>query len=117
MEDLELFYKKILESLKLLSMPFSEQKSFFPKFLDIPFEVIDTFDNVFLQLPKLVEEGFFSNTEIASLLRLNNMLNFTLSKSNFENLDEEQFSNHKDWNRIREMASETIKLIEKAKIK
>jgi len=111
MEHLDFFYRKTLESLKLLAMPFDIQKKCFEDFVDAPFEVLDTFDNAFLQLPELIEDGRFSNLEIASILRLCNLINFTASKPELKNLDENQFSTHVSWNRIREQAKELLILL------
>ena len=111
MERLNLHHKQMLESLKLLAMPFSVQKKCFEDFVDAPFEVLDTFDDAFLQLPKLVEVGRFSNMEIASILKLHNMINFTASRPELMDLDENQFSTHVSWNRIREQSKELLILL------
>jgi hypothetical protein len=111
MEHLDFFYRKILESLKLLAMPFGIQKKCFEDFVDAPFEVLDTFDNAFLHLPELIEDGRFLNMEIASLLRLHNMIDFTASRPELKDLDEDQFSTHVSWNRIRAQAKELLLLL------
>lgn len=97
-------YNRIVESLKLLSMPFSEQQVYFPTFVDVPFEVIDTFYNAILQLPNLIEGGIFNNNTVASLLRLQNLIDFISSNPKFKDLDYEQFETADEWNTVREMA-------------
>ena len=111
MENLEYYNNKLIASLKLLSLPYSEQEEYFEDFVDKPFEVIDTFDNAILHLPKLVEIGKFSNQSIASLLRLQNLINFTSSSPKFKDLDYEQFKIADEWNKVREMARDTLRLI------
>lgn len=104
-------YKKITESLKLLSLSFEEQLKCFPEFVEVPFEVIDTFDNAVLQLPSLIETGKLDKTVIASILRLQNMINFTSSNPNFKDLDDEQFKLSDEWNKVREMARDTLQIM------
>lgn len=112
MEYLDLFYRRTLESLKLLALPFSEQKKCFKDFVDAPFEVLDTYHNAFLQLPKLIETNRFSNVQIAALIRLYNKMNFTASNPDLKDLDEIQFSTHVLWNKIREQAKEVLRLLD-----
>lgn len=104
-------YKKIIECLKLLSLSFEEQKTYFPEFVEVPFEIIDTFDNAVLQLPNLVEIGRLDNKAIASLLRLQNMMNFTSSNPKFKDLEDEQFRMSDEWNKVREMARDTLQIM------
>ncbi len=111
MMDTKNQYKKITESIKLLSLSFDEQVKNFPEFVEVPFEVIDTFDNAVLQLPLLIELDNFENKSIASLLRLQNLINFTSSNPKFKYLDDEQFRISDEWNKVREMARETLKLL------
>lgn len=111
MENLNLYKKELFESLKLMAMPFSVQKKCFEDFVDTPFEVLDAFDNAFLQLPKLIEDGRFSNLEIASILRLYNMINITARIPELKDLDENQFDTHVSWNIIREQAKELLILL------
>jgi len=104
-------YNKVIESIKLLALPFEEQVKYFPEFVEVPFEVIDTFDNAVLQLPLLIELGNFENKCIASLLRLQNLINFTSSNPKFKDLDDEQFRISDEWNKVREMARDTLQIM------
>lgn len=106
---------RIIESLKNLSLPYADQVNLFPKFVDIPFEIVDEFTNACLLLPPLIEEGKLKNIEIANLLRLNNLINLTLANPDFKDLEEEQFSTSLEWNKIRTLAKETLLLFESAK--
>lgn len=111
MMDRENQYKKIIESLKLLSLPFDEQEKCFPEFVDVPFEVIDTFENAILQLPILIEFGCFDNKIIASLLRLQNLINLILNNPMFKDLDSEQFRIDEEWRKVRVMARDTLQIM------
>lgn len=104
-------YRKVIESLKLLSLAFQEQKQCFPEFVDVPFEVLDTFNNAFLLLPNLIEDEQFSNHEISILIRLHNLINFTASNPVLKDLEEEQFSTNAEWNKLRELSKEALRLI------
>ena len=100
--------KKIVASLKLLSLPYEEQVKYFPDFVDVPFEVLDTFYNAFLLLPQQIEDGEFNYAVIANLLRLNNMINAISCNSDLQNLEEEQFNSSIEWKKVREFAKEVL---------
>ena len=104
-------YKNITESLKLLSLSFEEQVKYFPHFVDVPFEVIDTFGNAVLLLPGVIESGKLGKKAIASILRLRNVINITLSNPDFKDLDDEQFKVSDEWDKVREMAKDTLQLM------
>lgn len=97
-------YKKLTESLKLLSLPYSEQAKFIPDFADIPFEVIDTFENAFLFLPELIENKQLSVSGLACLLRLHNMINLISSDPRLKDFTETEFESAKEWAMVRELA-------------
>lgn len=98
-------YKIIVESLKLLALSFDEQEKYLPDFADVPDDVVSSFENAFLLLPALIENNKFSNNSIASILRLNNKVNWCLI-----NLDLDDFSNV-EWNKVREMAKDTLQIM------
>ena len=111
MNDVTNWYRKVVEALKLLSLPYEDQKKYFENFVDIPFEVIDTFDNSFLLLPQLIEGDKFSLLAVASLIRLHNMINFATKNPHLKDLSEDQFSSAQEWNQIRELSKQTLLLI------
>lgn len=98
-------YKKVVESLKLLASSLEEQEKYLPDFADVPDDVTSSFENAFLLLPALIENNKFSNDSIASILRLYNKMQWCL-----RNLDLDDFSNA-EWNKVREMARETLEII------
>ena len=108
MEDLIRYNKTVIESIKLLALPYEEQSEYFPSFVDTPFEILDTFEKAFLLLPQLVEENHFSNNGIASLLRIHNWVTVVCNKPEFKDLDENQFKNHLDWEKLRYLAKEAL---------
>lgn len=102
-------YRRLIEVLKLLAIPYDEQKMYFPNFVDLPFELSDTYHNAFLLLPSLIENNFFiSNNIIANLIRLENMLNSILNNPSFYNLDEKSFLENSEWNNIRQLSREIL---------
>lgn len=108
---MERYYKKITESLKLLSLNFNEQRKYFPDFVDIPFEILDTFENAFILLPQLLESNKIACNVIPNLLRLHSLINLELNNPEFEKLEGEKLCNSEDWNRIRDISKETIELM------
>jgi hypothetical protein len=108
MSYLDINYKKISESIKLLTLPCKEQKNYFPEFVDYSFEIVDSYHNAFLLLPELIENNYFSYLSIASLIRLNNFIDFAISNSAFYELDEEQLEKNDQWLNIQRLARESL---------
>ena len=106
---------KLIESLSVLSLSYSDQKIRFPSFVDVPFEILDDFDNAFLSLPALIENGKFTKQEIAYIVRLHNLINITASNPLLKNLEPEQFDASQEWNMIRDLAKKTLELINRNK--
>jgi hypothetical protein len=102
---MELQYKKVTESLKLLASSLEEQESYLPDFADVPDDVTSSFENAFLLLPTLVESKQLTNDSIASILHLNNKFQWCL-----RNIDLDDFSNA-EWNKVREMARDTLQVM------
>ncbi len=98
-------YKKVVENLKLLASSLEDQESYLPDFADVPEDVISSFENAFLLLPALVENNKLTNDSIASILRLNNKVQWCI-----RNLDLDDFSNA-EWNKVREMARDTLQIM------
>lgn len=104
--ELEVQYKIVIESLKLLSASYEEQRKSLPEFADVPDDVTSSFENAFLLLPQLIEEGRFSNEGIASLLRVFNKMEWCL-----RNIELDDFSNS-EWNKLRELSKQTLILLD-----
>lgn len=100
MSEIIVHYKKIVESLKLLSISYKEQKLYFPESVDLPFELSDTYHNAFILLPKLIEEEFFTYKVIANLMRLENILNNVTNNPLFDSISEKSFLENEEWNKI-----------------
>lgn len=98
-------YKKLIENLKLMACQYNEQINFYDSFVDVPDDVISSFENAFLFLPSLVESNKLTIDSIASILRLNNKVQWCL-----RNIDLDDFSNP-EWNKVREMARDTLKVM------
>lgn len=102
---MELQYKIVIENLKLLASSLEEQESFLPDFADVSDDVISSFENAFLLLPAIIESNKLTNESIASVLRLNNKVQWCL-----RNIDLDDFSNA-EWNKVREMARDTLQVM------
>lgn len=98
-------YKMLIESLKLLALSYEEQKKSLPDFADVPEDVVSSFENSFLLLPNLIEKDMFSNSGLASLLRVYNSIQWCV-----RNVDLDDFANE-EWNKVRNLSKETLKLM------
>lgn len=83
-----LHFRKIVQSLRLLVAPAPVQAAIFEPFVDVPFEVLDTYRNAFLLTPNLIEQGMFGYPQIANLIRLNNSVSFLLAEISSDECDE-----------------------------
>lgn len=99
-------YIKVVESLRLLSSSYEEQKKILPDFADVPDDVTSTFEDAFLLIPGLIEKEEFSYKAIASIIRVYNKMEWCL-----RNIDLEDFSNT-EWNKLRELSKETLSLLD-----
>lgn len=95
-------YNYIINSLKLMSLPYDRQILYFPDFADIPDEIVSNFETAFLYLPEVIEEGYFSNVIIASIIRTYNKFSWCLRNIGIENLES------KEWDEVRYMANKIL---------
>ena len=109
--DIQRYYQKIVESLKLLSLPFDEQIQFFPEYVDVPFEIFDTFEKSFMLLPQVLESDKITYQAVPNLLRLHNFINMELRNPDFDILEAEKLCNSREWNIIRELSKEILELM------
>ena len=110
-EDFKRYYKKLVENIKWLSLPFEKQKEYVPDFSDRPFEVLDGYMKAFVLLPQLIDNGYLSLEVISALIRLHIFVDFTLCHPDFETMPEDKIDDFENWIRLREMAKETLKVM------
>jgi len=100
--NLEIRYKRVIETLKLVAASAKEQEIYLPKLSYVPTDVTSSFEDVYLLLPILIEEGLFSNKSIAWILRAYIQMQWCLA-----NVDLKDFSSD-DWNKVRDFAKEAL---------
>lgn len=105
----ELHLKKLIEALKLLLATESQRSALFESFVDVEFEVLDTYRNAFLLIPELIESSYLSFSQIADLIRINNLVSIAISK-----IDSVETSEISDFNsnHYASIASLTEKVLE-----
>ncbi len=108
MENENRYRRKVIESLRLLSLDYRDQISIFPSFVNAPFEVLDTFFNAFLLLPNLIESQQFCYEGIANLLRIRFLANMIINLENFDTITDAEFEVMEDWKLINSLAKETL---------
>lgn len=109
--EMERYYKKLIESLKLLSLNFNDQQQYFPEFADIPFEILDTYEKAFCLLPQLIEANVIKCYALPNLLRLHNLINIELQNSNFDTLEVNNLYNSSEWIQITKLSKEILTLM------
>ncbi|HNI43869.1 MAG TPA: hypothetical protein PK230_04175 [Chitinophagales bacterium] len=97
-------YKTVVESIRMLSTPYNEQKALLPDFVYVPYDVLSGYEAAFGLLPQLIEDHRFSFEAIAAQLRLYNQV---YRKIIGWDEDIEDFDSV-GWNKIREMAKRTL---------
>lgn len=108
MNDFNWKYYQLVQSIKFLSLPYEEQEKYLPDFTDKPFEVIDGFDNAFLLFPSIIENMELSKKAIADIIRLRIFIDSASSTPELEDIEEEQFKIHPEWNKIREFSKKVL---------
>ena len=96
----------MVEGIKLLSLSYKEQRKALPPFVDIPDDVTSAFEDGFLMMPQLVERRRLTRAAIASILRLYFKEQWCIRNVGFDDFE------HPEWEKVRSMAGETLKLLE-----
>lgn len=99
---------RLIASLQLLAQDYEKQKKLFPKFVDIPFEILDTFEKSFQMLPILLENKIMDCEVVPSILNLHNLVNLELKNPNFDLEEAEVLCNSKSWQNLRLMAKNIL---------
>ncbi|WP_333662228.1 hypothetical protein [Chishuiella changwenlii] len=106
--EIDRYYKKITESLKLILLTFEEHKKCLPTFVDIPFEVLDTFENAFYLLPQLLEASKIYCVVIPNLLRIHNLINLNIYNNDFDSISYDELYNSEEWCTMKKLAKEAL---------
>ena len=110
---MNLQYKSLIESLRLLASSFENQVEYLPDYVDVKDEVINTFCDAFLLLPQLIENGLLNKEAIASVLRCFNWMNMIVLNDSTSDL--ESFKNHESWGKVRILAAKALDEMEEEK--
>lgn len=95
---------RLVNSLRLLSMDPSGFPDFFEDFVDIPFEVLDSFRNSFLLLPEIIENENLGKNVISNLIRISIFVNFIIGSENFCKSEERELYSKEYWIKIRDLS-------------
>ncbi len=100
-------YKILVDALKLMGLPFDEQKRFLPKYADIKDDVVSVFINAFYIMPQLMDRQEISYSAANKILHCYVQMDLSLSIE--ERATDSAFANHEAWEQIRELARESLK--------
>ncbi len=110
------YYNTLISSLRLLSLSYKEQKKYFPDFVDVPFEILDSYCHAFLLIPVLVENEMFSYKQISMMLSLNFKINSLLQSPFYLDAKTDQdIINLSDWKTIADISKEILVLMKQDK--
>jgi hypothetical protein len=104
-------YKILVDSLKLLALPYAEQKKMFPNFVYCPLEIVDTFSDAFLLLPMIIEANLLSNIAIAHLVRIKIYFDERMNDSDFDYTNELDYELNEKWVNLRLLAKNTLDIL------
>lgn len=105
----QLHVEMLIQSLQLLAAPYEQQIKAFPHFVDVPDEIALTFDDVYTFADALVRESLLTSEQKDAVEQLNTYLDQLSDKKDQWTLSALQTSSQ--WNRVRDMASNTLALI------
>lgn len=108
MSDENLHFRKLVESLRLLVLPAEKQVEVFEPYVDFSFEVFDSYQNAFLLMPPLIEQGRFSFMQIANMIRLSNFIYILCSADDNDEIYSPNSSNDVLRATVRSLASELL---------
>lgn len=98
----------LINSIKLLSMPYEEQRNYLPGFVGdglIQDDVLTDFDIAFSIVPILMEKKELSYEAVKQILKCNNLISLNLTRPD---LPPDAFKDHPDWGRVRELGRELL---------
>ncbi|MDL2214720.1 hypothetical protein LJC00_00840 [Dysgonomonas sp. OttesenSCG-928-M03] len=113
MENFNLYYKNLANSLKLLAIIDRDNLDCiikeYPDFSDVPFEVCDSYLKVFLLVPQLIDNNYLNLKVIANLIRLYIFVEELVADTTLCKESEEVFFTNPKWIRISRITKETLK--------
>lgn len=104
-EEIDRYYERLVNSLKLLCVNEEMYHTHLPGFADKPFEVMDGFWKAYNLLPQIIEEQLLSYETIAALLRLNNYLATLDANQAYKVLPGEAFFKLPEWEKVKGLAN------------
>lgn len=109
--ELQRYYKTVVDSIKLLSLPYRKQKEFLPDFVDHRFEIMDSFQHAFVLLPQLVENKIIPTKALADILRLKNMVDLTINMESLYDLSDKKLEKNEYWVSTQSLAIKILPLL------
>ncbi|KGO81504.1 hypothetical protein Q763_07605 [Flavobacterium beibuense F44-8] len=110
-EDFKRYYKKLVENIKWLCLPFKEQKEYLPDFTDRPFEVLDGYVKAFVLLPQLIDNRYLSLEATGALVRLYINVDFALCSPDFGKIPDDKMDGFKDWVKLNSLAKQALRVM------
>lgn len=106
--ETERYVEAFVAALKYLALEYAEQVEYQPNFVDVPFEILDTYEKAFVLLPQIIDANKVECKAISNLLRIHNLIGGQLAHPEFDTRDEIELCNSREWNLIRGLAKESL---------
>jgi hypothetical protein len=100
----EQFPYTMIQSLKLAAADFNSQINILPSFVDIPYEVVSTFDDVFAVFDQVIAANLVNKQQIEAILMVDNQCNKISSNRNVDLWTIQAMKEEKEWSNLREAA-------------
>lgn len=111
MEDTTIDFKiSVLKNgLLNLSKNYSDQVKLYPKFVDVFDEILGDFEDGFILLPTLINEGIIKEDTVSMIKICDNLIKLNLKNDDL--LSDESFEFSNSWNEVRIYAKKALELL------
>ena len=95
------------EALQILNLPYEKQRNILPEFVgDIMSDIVDDFLNAFYLVPQLIEKDLLTEKVLQKVVSCYVQVRINIEHSEWYEI--EAFKTHKSWERVRNLARETL---------
>jgi hypothetical protein len=98
----------LVDALRLVALPPNEQVAVLPDFVDVPYEIAQTYDDAWVLTPQISEAGLLDEDQCASLARIDRLFGEMREHPLDDLWTVEAVRTDPLWQRGRELATEAL---------